>query len=125
MILFALPPHTVETVPAWDGAPLRSWRWAVVADRWSVVLQEQVLFADWSDANRYLGAYLCPVPARWHFGFHHVYYDGPHHILWLGFFHLAWMRDAHCPTCEGQREDTSGAVAAFVEAVLGAAMEVV
>lgn len=99
MILYAFPPHTVETAPAWPGAPLRAWRWALVASRWSLEVEEQMRRGSdaWGPANRYLGVYLA---ARPRFGFLHAYYNGPHHSLWLGWINVSWMRNKRCPVCE-------------------------
>lgn len=99
MILYAFRPHTVETAPAWPGAPLRAWRWAVVVHWGSIEVEEQVRRGDgaWGPANRYVGVYLA---ARPRVGFHHLYHDGPHHSLWLGFVNVSWMRNKVCPTCE-------------------------
>ncbi len=120
MILFALPPHTVETLPAWNGAPLRSWRWAVVADRWSVGVEEQIHTGEWRSSHSLRYAYLGAAATHPASGFYHGYYDGPHHALWIGPLFVNWS-PRWCEVC--MPEDTSGAVAAFVEAVLGAAME--
>lgn len=99
MIIWAGKPHTVETTPAWEGAELRSWRWALVATPWAVEVEEHVRrgCGDWGPANRYLGVYLA---RRWHFGLIHAYYNGPHHSLWLGCLNISWMRDARCSVCE-------------------------
>lgn len=124
MILFALPPHTVETLPAWNGAPLRSWRWAIVADRWSVGAEEQYRRGeadDWAQALNYVyvGASRTRPEKS---GLYHGYYDGPHHALWFGPLFVNWSPE-RCDVCVP--EDTSGAVAAFIEAVFLAAMEAV
>ena len=125
MILFALPPHTVETVPAWNGAPLRSWRWTIEAGLLYVGITDQVRFGEhreWGSAVRY--AWIGLSRRNWHVGFHHTYYDGPHHALWIGPFYLNWAPH-WCDVCmPPEEEDTSGAVADFVEAVLVAAMGV-
>lgn len=125
MILFASRPHTVETEPAWEGASLRAWRWAIETDRWSVGLTEQVRFgaADtWGAANHYIFAGVSTrsdVPAA---GFYHVYYDGPHHTLWLWRLYMTWSW-GWCTTCmPDPEEDTSGTVEEFVEELLSAAM---
>ncbi len=100
MILWAGKPHTVEIAPAWEGAPLRAWRWALKIERWAIEAEEQVRFGEndaWGAANRYLGFYLSRRPRV---GFYHLYHDGPHHSLWLGFVNVSWMRDARCAVCE-------------------------
>lgn len=125
MILFALPPHTVETVPAWNTAPLRAWRWALTADRWSVGAEEQVRFGEtdeWGPAIRYVGLGVSRTQPE-KSGFYHGYYDGPHHALWVGPFFVSWSL-GWCDVCMPDPEkDTSGAVAAFIEAVLVAAVD--
>lgn len=122
MILWAFAPHTIETAPAWEGAPLRAWRWALAVDR-GLVLEEQMRSEDdplweWGRANRYLGLYL--TRREWRFGFYHLYYDGPHHSLWLGPINIAWMRNAVCPVCEDGEPDNS--IAGWIERILTAAM---
>ncbi len=127
MILFALPPHTTETVPAWNHASLRSWRWAAVADRWSVGAEEQMQRGEaglWYPALRYVyvGAARTPPDKS---GYYHDYYDGCHRTLWLGPFFLSWSLGWRCDICmPPEKKDTSGTIAGFVEALLGAAMEV-
>ncbi len=93
MILYAFKPHTVETKPAWPGAPLRSWRWALHADRWSIGFHEHVRglshSVEWWPACAY--AY---VGVAWdlQFGYSHMYYDGDHHAFWLGPLFVTWGR---------------------------------
>lgn len=119
MILWTSAPHTIETSPAWPGAPLRAWRWAVKADHRSIELEEQVRFPDgWGAANRYVAVYLSRA---WRFGFFHMYHDGPHHSLWLGCVSVGWMRDAVCPVCEGAA-GYDASIAGWVERILTAAM---
>lgn len=99
MIIWAGKPHTVETKPAWVGAELRAWRWALVATPRTIEVEEQMSRGggNWHAANRYVGVYLA---RRWHFAFYHLYHDGPHHSLWLGCLNVSWMRNARCSVCE-------------------------
>ncbi len=87
MILCALPAHTTESTPAWPGADLRSWRWAIEAGRWHIGISEQMRRVgasdEWVHANRY---YLVGL-IRWNVGVSHDYYDGPHCSVSLG-----WLR---------------------------------
>lgn len=124
MILWTSAPHTVETAPAWPGAPLRAWRWAVKIDPGAIELEEQVRFPEpegWGAANRYVAVYLSRA---WRVGFFHMYHDGPHHSLWLGCVSVGWMRDAVCPVCEPapRWHHADNLIAGWVERILTAAM---
>ncbi len=123
MILHAFPPHTVETVPAWNGAPLRSWRWAIDVGSCYAALVEQVRFGerDWRSSHALRHYYLGLARSNWHVGMNHAYYDGPLHALWIGPLYLNWSPE-RCDVC--MPEDTSGAVASFIGSVLLAAMGV-
>lgn len=124
MILFALPPHTVETVPAWNGAPLRSWRWAVCADRGSFGVEEQMrATGEWHGVGRY--ACVGFSSTRPKSGF----YQGDHEhrihsCLWLGPFYLNWSLDWWTEVFAPAEDDQGSAVASFIGAVLLAAMGV-
>lgn len=111
MILWAFKPHTTETVPAWNTAPLRSWRWAIEAEVLFVGLSEQVRFgerADWSGAVRYFWAGVSRRVSSWHVGMHHDYYDGPHHALWIGPIYLNWSL-GWCDVCMPPGDDEEDA----------------
>lgn len=122
---------TSEIEPAWKEAPLRAWRWVFEVDRWCIGLTEQVKFnhrepdSEWGNANCYYLASVSTNRARWHVGFHHMYYDGPHHVLWLGPLSISWMSDRWCLTCMPERDESEPLdIGAFVGDVIAAAMGV-
>lgn len=121
MILHAFNPHTTETRPAWTGAALRSWRWAIVAGRWFIGIDEQVRHGSGEWQSSHSLRYRCVgLSADLQIGLAHAYYDGAHHTLWLGPLWVAWSAD-YCETCM-TGDDDEGLVDRFVAAVLIAAM---
>lgn len=126
MILWSSKP-TTKTPSDWEPREGRLWDWQITAARWHLRATRRFLDrggADWRHGYNYYTAGVSPKPERWHVGMHHDYYDGPHHVVWVGPFWIAWAPEEWCDTCMPPGDDdTSGAVAAFVEAVLGAAME--
>lgn len=97
MILFAWGSKR-EEVPAWDNAPLRTWRWTFQLGWPWVGFVQQLMSA--SDDGFRDGSGLAIVWATYRFrvGAAHMYYDGPNCALYLGFLHVFWThRD--CKKC--------------------------
>lgn len=91
-------PHDIEVTPAWEGASLRSWRWALEVHFTSIELFEEYSRdggITWSLANRY---YTLCITKRWAMGEYHLYYDGPHCSFSLGFLHYNWSGE-WCTEC--------------------------
>jgi hypothetical protein len=97
MILFTCREWT-ETEHAWPGAPLRSFRWALVVEWGGIEWQLQIKYpdGDWSCSR----AYSVGFRSKWRFRLlpEHFYYDGPNCCINWGFVG-AWWQPLQCEKC--------------------------
>jgi hypothetical protein len=97
MILWTGRP-TAETEPAWEGAPLRAWRWVFEVKPWSLGFVEQYRQDDGEFGRRMVRYGIVYVSGSFRFGMDHDYYDGPHCQFSIGWLHVAWAPD-WCRKC--------------------------